>query len=134
MADGHLNKCRECTKRDVRVYYRGTHEKRSEYEKQRYQTPDRKAAVAANLVRHRRRNPEKTKARAAVAYALRTGKITRRPCEFCGTRVRVEAHHVDYSRPLDVRWICFVCHRENGHGQLVSERMRADVRRDGTDG
>ncbi len=50
-------------------------------------------------------NPEKSHAHCAVHYALKTGKLIRQPCEICGFP-QAEAHHDDYSRPLDVRWLC----------------------------
>ncbi len=41
-------------------------------------------------------------------------------CEQCFSAVKVEAHHCDYSKPLDVMWLCAACHnawhRENGEG------------------
>ena len=54
-----------------------------------------------------------------VQYAVRTGVLVRQPCEECGTEpfwwngeVRVYAHHDDYDRPLDVRWLCGYCHKK----------------------
>ncbi len=57
-----------------------------------------------------KRNPEKRAERHAVAYALVTGKLTRQPCAHCGAEGRVHAHHHDYSQPLDVTWLCSLCH------------------------
>lgn len=45
-------------------------------------------------------------ARANAYYAKKTGKLVPQPCELCGTTVKVEMHHEDYSKPLEVRWFC----------------------------
>lgn len=58
------------------------------------------------------RNPEKRTAHNKVAYALRVGKLVRQPCEKCGSTHRVHAHHDDYSKPLEVRWLCPKHHAE----------------------
>lgn len=47
------------------------------------------------------------------------GRLVRKPCEACGSE-KSQAHHDDYSKPLDVRWFCFKHHREIGHGQTVT--------------
>lgn len=52
------------------------------------------------------RNPEKFHARAAVYRALERGELVKQPCEVCGTELAVQAHHDDYARPLEVRWLC----------------------------
>jgi hypothetical protein len=44
--------------------------------------------------------------------ALRSGKISRQPCESCGSQ-KSQAHHDDYSKPLDVRWLCAKHHAEH---------------------
>jgi len=115
MADGRLNKCKECTKSNVHANY-VTHidEKRS-YERERFQQPERKSYVLAAGVKHRERHPERYKARVAVNNAVRDGRLVKKPCEGCGSE-KVQAHHEDYSKPLDVKWLCFVCHRRH-HGQ-----------------
>lgn len=38
--------------------------------------------------------------------ALKSGKIKRCSCEICGSTIRVAGHHEDYSKPLDVKWLC----------------------------
>jgi hypothetical protein len=42
---------------------------------------------------------------------VRAGRIERKPCEICGD-TKVEGHHHDYTKPLDVRWLCVKHHRE----------------------
>ncbi len=57
------------------------------------------------------RYPEKRQAHKAVANAILHGRMVRQPCEVCGAS-RAEAHHDDYARPLDVRWLCMPHHRD----------------------
>jgi len=57
-------------------------------------------------------------ARSAARAAIREGRLIRKPCETCGA-TDVEAHHDDYSKALDVRWLCRRHHREF-HGQRLN--------------
>lgn len=63
--------------------------------------------------------PKTAKAHAAharVAYAIKTGKMTRpTKCEECSGDGQIEAAHHDYSKPLDVLWLCTSCHRKWDH-------------------
>ena len=52
---------------------------------------------------------EKRAARRKVATEIEAGRLTRLPCEVCG-EAKTDAHHEDYSKPLDVRWLCHACH------------------------
>lgn len=58
----------------------------------------------------RRANPHKYDAHLAVEAALRRGELVKGPCEVCGVGesdgVRIDGHHDDYSKPLEVRWLC----------------------------
>lgn len=118
MADGHLNKCKECTKRDVSTDRAAKREQYSEYERLRNQSEKRKEKRREGRRKHDRRNPQKARARRMLTNAVKDGKIERKPCTFCG-ETKSQAHHEDYSKPLDVIWACFKCHREKLHGQIV---------------
>lgn len=59
-------------------------------------------------------NKEQRRKDAARSYLhayLRRGKIARQPCKVCG-EPRVEAHHKNYSKPLEVVWLCRPHHRQ----------------------
>jgi hypothetical protein len=66
----------------------------------------------------------KIAARAKFAFAVRSGKLTRpTSCPKCGrSDSRIEGHHADYERPLDVEWLCFRCHRALHQAQKASAR------------
>lgn len=57
------------------------------------------------------KNRDRLKVKDAVRYAVKTGKLVKTPCEVCGEE-KVEGHHPDYSRPLDVVWLCKQHHME----------------------
>lgn len=62
---------------------------------------------------YRRKYPERNRAHQLAQYARKKGWIvTRNTCEDCGEKKRLEMAHIDYSRPLDIRWLCTPCHRE----------------------
>lgn len=110
--DGLQPICKECDKETRRLRYYANHERELAYRSE-YQRSARGYGrhVTANR-EWRRRNRHKRRAHSAVAYAVRTGKLVRSPCERCGEE-RTEAHHDDYSKPLDVRWLCKRCHDEH---------------------
>lgn len=127
MADGHLNKCKECTRSDVSVNYRAKVHHYANYEKLRELRTARKQAKLEYQRKRRRANPEKEKAHRAVQYHLSTGDLMKQPCEVCGS-VYSEAHHDDYSKPLEVRWLCRTHHLE-AHGKQSYEGITYEVPR-----
>jgi len=124
MKDGHLNKCKECTKLDVQANYRDNWDHYVAYERYRELLPIRREQQAAAAAKARQRHPSKYKARTAVGNAVRDGRLLKGPCEKCGTTQLVQAHHHDYSKPLDIRWLCRPCHM-NDHGKWSAERVVA---------
>jgi len=106
MVDGHLNKCKECTKRDSRKNRASNIEYYREYDRARGNRQ------STEKIKERRiKNPQKYQAQTAVNNAIRDGRLFKKPCEVCGS-LCVHGHHNDYSRPLDVRWLCPVHHKE----------------------
>jgi hypothetical protein len=60
--------------------------------------------------RLRQRDTQKTKARGQIAYKIKKGEIVRpNHCTECGTECKPYAHHDDYEKPLDIRWLCQSC-------------------------
>jgi len=62
---------------------------------------------------YRKKNREKHLAHKAVQTAVARGKLKRGVCEVCGEG-NAHAHHEDYSKQLDVRWLC-KRHHEHTH-------------------
>lgn len=67
---------------------------------------------------YREANPEKRAAHQAVQTAVRNGSLARQVCSVCGSG-RAHAHHEDYSKPLDVIWLCHAHHMER-HSMLAA--------------
>lgn len=66
------------------------------------------------------RNREKVSAQRKVHAAVKRGDLVRPSvCERCGTDKGqgLHGHHDDYSKPLEVMWLCPLCHRRR-HDQL----------------
>jgi hypothetical protein len=123
MADGHLNKCKSCVRSRVSNYMEANADYYKEYEKKRANLPHRVQArkaydktEAGKIARKKasknylEKFPLRRAAHIAVGNALRDGVLTKLPCLICGDES--EAHHPDYSRPLDVVWLCSSHHKE----------------------
>lgn len=50
-------------------------------------------------------------ARRKLHYAIKVGKVIKLNCEICGD-TKSQGHHEDYSKPLEVRWLCEKHHKE----------------------
>ena len=109
MKNGHVRICIECQKKRVKLRQETEAGKLSE--RKRNQKPERRAALARTSQQWRINNPEKYKAHCKVAYALRKGTLIKpSSCQECGSIGKLHSHHEDYSKPLDVDWLCVPCH------------------------
>lgn len=114
--DPHCSDCRRVRKREYKArrlaagleaYYRGPYDARKH---------------ALRMARQAR--PEeriKVLARAKLVDAVNTGKVVRQPCKVCGVSP-AHGHHTDYTKPLDVVWLC------NLHHQQEHRRLREEAR------
>jgi hypothetical protein len=135
MADGRLNKCIECNKKDTKENTIKNHDYYLEYDRNRANLPHR---IEARL-KYSQTNEGKEVARRAkdkwavdnvikrgashiVNNSIRDGKLIKEyKCQECGTdKGRIHGHHDDYAYPLSVRWLCSKCHcawhKINGSG------------------
>ena len=76
------------------------------YEKWAKNNPKKIAEFAKkSQERQIKKFPEKVRARNLVNTHIKRGKLKMQPCEICANP-KSEAHHEDYSKPLDVTWLC----------------------------
>jgi len=76
--------------------------------------------IYENTKRYREEFPLKYKAHGKVAYEIKMGNLHQQPCEVCGINENLCAHHDDYAKPLNIRWLCAKhhkrWHKQNGEG------------------
>lgn len=139
MADGHLNKCKECVKKRVSEHREDNVDRVRAYDRERGQDPVRKKRVISNYRKrvstedgrrqewerkrlYSRRDKLKKTVRAITRRAITGGLILPKPCERCGNE-DVQAHHEDYTKPLEIVWLCKLCHGQR-HREINEERRK----------
>lgn len=129
MADGHLNKCKECAKSDVHSHRKDNIEKVRQYDRNRPNSKERSKRLSEkikNLPKDRKEEYYKKKneymqsgayknkktVNIYMANAVRDGRLKKLDhCEHCNAKdVPLDGHHHDYLKPLDVTWLCKPCH------------------------
>ena len=119
MADGHVNKCKECNKNDVTANRNKNLEKIRAYDRERGKNPERIKAATEIVKAWRAQDERRNRAHLSVSRAIRNGSLLRLPCIRCGEKKSV-AHHEDYDKPLEVMWLCQPCHKQR-HKELRTE-------------
>lgn len=123
--DGLAAKCKDCQRAydkarandPKRVKARGEYAKtergaeRVKAAKQAWAAKN-KGKVLEKTRRYRENHPNKVKAHGMVGYAIKCGNLHPEPCEVCGSTGNVHAHHDDYAKPLNVRWLCPEHHKQ----------------------
>ena len=116
MADGHLNKCKECNKNDATTHRNKNLEKVREYDRARGKESKRLKAATEITRAWRAEDSRRLVAHSQVAKAIRNGTLVRQPCVRCAEAKSI-AHHEDYDHPLVVMWLCQPCHKQR-HKEL----------------
>lgn len=77
----------------------------------------RKGMVRDSLRRYQKdpANKEKIEARKKMKEAIASGVLKRQPCVICGSE-DTDGHHEDYSKPLDIMWLCRTHHAQHHYG------------------
>ena len=111
--DGLQHWCRQCMSLAVmkcRQSEKGREACRRAYRKYTHSDQGKRYRVSA-AKRYSERNPEKYRARYTAHSAVRSGKLVRpTQCSSCGKKCKPEMHHMDYSKPLEIIWLCRGCH------------------------
>ena len=118
MGDGTLNKCKECAKKDSDENFKrkmlDPNWQIKERERQRIKESKRREM---GLVKsYKRKNISATIRKEKYgnySNAIRDNRLMPKPCEACGKN-ETQGHHEDYSKPLDVVWLC-VRHHQDRH-------------------
>ena len=134
----YFSKCRSCVQQDQKEKRKTNYELIRSYEKKsssragvaeakkEYRKSERgKDSRAKGVKKWRARNPLKAEAHWKLNEAIRWGRILKQPCIICGNE-KSQAHHEDYSLPLDVVWYCHT-HHVARHKELREMRCVWDV-------
>lgn len=100
-----------------RAYYQANREATIQRVKEYSQKEQGKEVRRKSLAKWEGNNPHKKRAANMVNNAIRAGRLERGACEICGKKA--QGHHEDYSKPLEVRWLC------PAHHALVHAELRA---------
>jgi hypothetical protein len=133
-------KCKQCFK-DYRIKYEATHRDIIRAKSNRMYHKHREARILKGLYGNGakkdqadqvnaewiKNNREKRNASANLRYAVAMGRVVKPDaCEICNRRRSLQGHHRDYSKPLEVQWLCVSCHRlihsKYGHPMLEKEK------------
>ncbi len=76
-----------------------------------------------------------------LEQAIENGTVKRQTvCQVCGDsgtfangRTKIQAHHADYNKPLDVMWLCQKCHHEwHKSNKAIKKEVMPDESTNGT--
>ena len=113
MASGRLSMCKVC-KKEASIANRNKNiDQVRAYDRERSRLPHRIKQNSEISQKFRKDFPLKYKAHTALNNAVRDGRVVKPlVCDCCSKEKRLHGHHHDYSKPLDVTWLCVICHKQ----------------------
>lgn len=117
--DGHQAYCKECERSHKAAYSPAYHKTpkgrqiKTRYQRRRRQTAKGREEAHRAKARYNAKNPEKIRAKTAIAHEVRAGRLPQvgtQACATCGDPAQ-EYHHENYERPLAVIPLCRLCHK-----------------------
>ena len=131
-SDGLHRWCKVCNRESAKKWRRANPEKNKSYiEQWRKNNRDRinetsKKWCRANpekirqiYIKTKEKFPIRNDARKKVAYAIKMRRLIKHPCQICNSTKNINAHHPDYSKPLEVIWLCSKHHAQVHSGRLL---------------
>ncbi len=110
--DGRSLYCKSCMRKYWNDYRELHRKERREYHKFFSRTERGRASHKKASKKWVKKNNVERKAHAAVERAVKKGVLVPlAACECCESRGALDAHHDDYSKVLEVRWLCRPCHK-----------------------
>lgn len=106
----HQEKNREIISIKAREYY--SKNKENLYKKAKEWREKNLEKYEKSLKIHKENNLEKVRARKILNYHVNVGNMTKPIfCSNCQEKTKIEAHHENYLKPLDIIWLCRQCHK-----------------------
>jgi len=96
-----------------RANINGRHSQCKECHRRYSRSESGKAAFKKSTTKYRKANPHRKKAWNTLNRGIERGIINRpNNCMICGSIKKLQAHHEDYDKPLEVAWLCVKCHKD----------------------
>ena len=124
--DGCRNECKTCSKIMTELWRKNNYPKKLEIDRA-YRAKDHEQfrdyareyrkkypeKVKSIIDSYRKDNVIKIKSHDTVNNAVKSGNLIKpKCCSACGDEPKViHGHHCDYSKPLEVMWLCVKCHK-----------------------
>lgn len=108
---GRDTQCNYCKSKYYKIYYQKNKEYIKERTRKYSKTPTGRTVKRRSSHNNYRKYKNKWITRAKTQYMVKKGVIKKKPCKKCGDK-KSQAHHVDYSDPLKVIWLCEAHHKQ----------------------